>query len=168
MLKVQLKNPRTYWILAFLLAQFSLLYALYAQFVQNFQPCPMCWFQRIAMLAAMLVFQMAMLHNPKYWGRKVYGFFALWICGMGLVLAGRHVWMQMHPNELANCSDLGYLMDIKPVADVFTSIFSGHVDCGKIDWSFYGLSMPFCVALVFVALMGLTLLAMWVKPAKFR
>ena len=55
-------------------------YALFAQYVQNLEPCPLCIFQRVAVIALGVVFLLAALQNPAGWGRLVYG-------GLGL-LAG--------------------------------------------------------------------------------
>ena len=47
-------------------------YALFAEYVQGFEPCPLCIFQRIAMVAVGVVFLIAALHAPLGWGARVY------------------------------------------------------------------------------------------------
>ena len=47
-------------------------YAYYAQFVLHLEPCPLCIFQRVGMLALGLVFLIAAAHDPVGWGRRVY------------------------------------------------------------------------------------------------
>lgn len=40
-------------------------FALYLEHFQGLEPCPMCIFQRVAMLAAGLMFLLATLHGPR-------------------------------------------------------------------------------------------------------
>ena len=60
-------------VLGFLICASGLGYAYYAQFVQGFEPCPLCIFQRLALAAVGLVFLAAAVHHPRDWGAKVYG-----------------------------------------------------------------------------------------------
>ena len=40
-------------------------YALYTQFYQGLEPCPLCIFQRIGIALLGLVFLAAAIHNPR-------------------------------------------------------------------------------------------------------
>jgi disulfide bond formation protein DsbB len=61
---------------------------------------------------------------------------------------------------------LGYLWDAFPLADVLKMVFTGSGECHAINWSFLGLSMPFWVAIWFVALGALIVAANWTRLAR--
>ena len=42
--------------------------ALALQYVAGLEPCPLCIFQRIAVIATALVLLIAAIHNPRGWG----------------------------------------------------------------------------------------------------
>ena len=47
--------------------------ALYLQHVDGLEPCPLCIFQRVGVMAAALVLLVASLHGPKRIGVRLYG-----------------------------------------------------------------------------------------------
>ena len=48
--------------------------ALYAQYVMYLEPCPLCIFQRVAVMALGVIFLLGALHNPSSsFGRRGYG-----------------------------------------------------------------------------------------------
>ena len=119
------------------------------------EPCPMCIFQRVAMLAAGLVFLVAAIHNPKGNGRWVYAGLAYLAASIGALIAARHVWLQGLPeNERPACGPtLDYLMDMLPLREVVTTILKGDGNCAKIDWTLFGQSIPFWTMLAFIGFM---------------
>lgn len=131
----------------------------YFQKVLGLEPCPMCIFQRVAMLAAGIVFAVAALHAPvkKAW-RWVYAVIAADASMIGAAIAGRHVWLQGLPEDQrpACGPTLDYLMDMMPMKDVVTTILKGDGNCAKIDWLFLGQSLPFWTMVAFI---GFTLWA---------
>jgi len=141
-----LKNiSRRQWnILGFLLCASFVAYALYTQHFGGLDPCNLCIFQRIALIALGLVFLLAAIHNPPAWGRRVYSFLGLLAGGIGAYIAGRHLWIQSQPpNPMASCGgDLDYLMDAYPFTKVFKLVLEGSGDCSTIDWQFLSFTMP--------------------------
>lgn len=132
-------------------------YALYAERVLMLMPCPLCVFQRMAVIALGLIFLAAALHNPSAWGRYVYaGFVALATAG-GIGVAARHVWLQHLPADQVPACGAGYeyIMETLPLGDALRAIFTGSGECATIDWQFLGLSMPAWV-LISVAALGVT------------
>lgn len=123
------------------------------------EPCPMCVFQRVAMVATALVLLAGAIHAPRGKGRWVYAGLATLSAGAGAGIAGRHVWLQnLPPDQVPACGPtLEYLMDMLPLREVVTTILRGDGNCAVIDWSFLGLSLP---GWAFVAFAGLVLLAL--------
>lgn len=147
---------RNYRVLALLgaagCASGLLIAIFYFQKHLGLEPCPMCIFQRVAMLAAGLVFLLAAIHNPKGAGRWVYAALADLAATIGALIAARHVWLQGLPeNERPACGPtLDYLMDMLPLREVVTTILKGDGNCAKIDWTLFGQSIPFWTLIAFV------------------
>jgi len=119
-------------------------FAVYAEHYLLLMPCPLCVFQRMAVIALGAVFLLAVLHNPASWGRRAYAVLMLAAAGGGLGVAGRHVWLQnLPPDKVPACgAGYDYLMDTLPFAEALRVIFSGSGECATVDWQFLGLSMP--------------------------
>jgi disulfide bond formation protein DsbB len=152
---------RHLFLLGFLACVGGMLFVLYLQHFQNLEPCPMCVFQRVAMVAAGLVFLAGALHAPRGAGRWVYAGLAVLAAAAGAGIAGRHVWLQgLPPDQVPACGPtLDYLMDMLPVTEVVTTILRGDGNCAVIDWQFLGLSLPGWALVAFVALALLALAA---------
>ena len=137
-------------------------YALYAQHVLLLEPCPLCVFERMATIGTGIVFLLAAVHNPAGIGRRVYTALVLLVAGVGIGVAGRHVWLQNLPSEKVPACGPGfdYIIDAFPLSEALSLIFTGSGECATIDWSFLGLSMPAWVLLCLVFLAGFGL---WVN-----
>jgi disulfide bond formation protein DsbB len=131
-----------------------LAYAYYAQFVLHLEPCPLCIFQRVAVLAVGVVFLIAALHNPGRIGARVYAVLLSLTALAGIGVAARHIWIQAQPpGTVAACgAGLDYMLEIMPLVDVVKKVLTGSGECGKIDWTFLGLSMPWWVLIALAAL----------------
>jgi disulfide bond formation protein DsbB len=134
-------------------------YALYAEHVLMLMPCPLCVFQRMAVIALGIVFLVAAIHDPAAQGRRVYAVLVLAAGGAGIGVAGRHVWLQNLPaDEVPSCGPgFDYIMDSFPLSDALKMIFTGSGECATTDWQFLGLSMPawVVISLVIISLAGL-------------
>ena len=119
-------------------------YALYAEHVLYLMPCPLCVFERLAVISLGIVFLVAALHNPLAKGRFAYTSLIALATGAGLGVAGWHVWIQNLPaDEVPSCGPgFGYIIDEFPLADALKMIFTGSGECASIDWVLLGLSMP--------------------------
>jgi disulfide bond formation protein DsbB len=119
-------------------------FALYAERVLMLMPCPLCVFQRMAVVSLGIIFLAAALHNPSDWGRRVYAALFLLAAGAGITVAGRHVWLQnLPPEEVPACgAGYDYIMETLPLGDALRAIFTGSGECAEIDWQLLGLSMP--------------------------
>ena len=139
-------------------------YALYAQYVLGLAPCPLCIFQRIATIVTGILFLIATLHNPRTTGARVYGALIGLAALGGVLISARHIWIQAQPpGTVAACgADLNYLMEIMPVTDVVTKVLTGSGECGQIDWTFLGLSMPWWVAI------SLSVLGAWAVLVNYK
>ena len=129
-------------------------YALFAQYVLKLEPCPLCIFQRVAIIGLGVVFLVAALHNPGTIGRRIYAVALVLAAGAGAGVAGRHVWLQnLPPDKVPACGPgLDFMMQTFPFLEVLDMVLSGSGECANVDWSFLGLSMPTWVLISAVVL----------------
>jgi len=146
-------------ILGLLACLVATAFALYLQHVVGLEPCPLCILQRVAVFAAMAVLALAILHNPKAVGQRVYALLGLFAGLAGLGVAGRHVWLQHMPaDQVPACGPgLDYMLDVFPMQDVIGMVLRGSGECAVVDWTFMGFSLAELTALVFVGLVVLFL-----------
>ena len=156
---MNLFSIRTFFALGFAACAAGMAFALYLEHFQGLEPCPMCVFQRVAMIAAGLVFLAGVAHGPKAAGRWVYAGIAALAAGAGAVIAGRHVWLQnLPPDQVPACGPgLNYLLESFPFMEVLNLVLRGDGNCAKIDAAWLGVSLP---AWTMIAFIGLTLFAL--------
>jgi protein dithiol:quinone oxidoreductase len=154
-------RPRTLNLLGFLWCAGLMAYALYVQYGMHEEPCPLCILQRVAVIAAGLVFLGVFLHDPVREGvRRAYAVLLLLAVAAGIAIAWRHLWiLAQPPGAVAECgASLDYMMDVLPLHEVLGKVLSGSGECAKVTWRFLGFSMP---AWVLANLLGLGALGLW-------
>lgn len=129
-------------------------FALYSQHYGGLEPCPLCIFQRVGIFALGGVFLLAALHHPRAWGRYAY---AVLIALAALATAGvaaRHVYIQsLPPGTVPSCgAPLEVMLQFSPLLDVVRRVLTASGECGTVDWSLLGLSMPAWVLIAALAL----------------
>ncbi len=82
-------KPRFYFLVGFLFCMGLLAAALYFQFSGGLEPCPLCVSQRIMVFAVALVMLVAVLHNPKRTGVKVYAILGFVMAVLGGTVSAR-------------------------------------------------------------------------------
>lgn len=156
-------KARLCFLLIFLFCLGLLLAALYFQFSEGLEPCPLCISQRIMVLLVAIVSGTAALHNPGNAGIKVYAVSGLLAALAGASVSGRHVWIQhLPPDQVPTCGPgLEYMLKNLPIGDTLHAMLSGTGECAKVDWSLLGLSMPAWLMLCFLGLGAFSLLQFW-------
>lgn len=127
-------------------------FALYAEHVLLLSPCPLCVFQRVAVISLGIFFLLAALQNPSGWGRYVYAVLAFLAAAGGIGIAARHAWIQGLPaDQVPSCGPgLDYIIDSFPLFDALKMVFTGSGECANVVWEFLGLSMPAWVVICLV------------------
>lgn len=140
MSKTQIRN-----LVGFLIVCSLMGYALYSEHVLGLVACPLCIFQRLAMIGLGIIFILAFFAQltPLIVSRLL-GLLGFIIAGIGLSIAARHVYIQNLPPELVpTCGPgLDYLMDAFPLLEALTLIMTGSGECAEVSWRFLGVSMP--------------------------
>lgn len=135
-------------------------FALFAQHVLLLDPCPLCVFQRVAVISIGLIFLVAALHNPSGAGRIVYSLLLALAAVAGAAVAARHAWLQqLPPDKVPSCGPgLDYMLETLPFTEMLSTVFKGSGECAEIVWQFLGLSMP---AWVFIWVTALGVTGVW-------
>lgn len=131
-----------------------LAYALYAQYGLGLDPCPLCIFQRVALIALGFVFLAAALQDPRRGGRYVYAAFIGVAALTTAALATRHLYIQSQPpGSIPSCgAPLGVMLKFSPLTEVVRKVLTGGGECSQVNWSFAGLAMPAWVLVAALAL----------------
>lgn len=141
--------------------------ALYLQYVLHQEPCPLCMIQRAIFTGMLILFAMAMLHNPKRGGAKIYaGLLSLLAIG-GVGTAGRHIWLQNLPkDQVPACGPgLDYMLENFPMAEVWQELMHGSGECASKGWTFLGLGIPEWSLLLYVLMGAWAVMIACRKPA---
>ncbi len=152
-------SARAWFFIGFLACAGLIGIALYLQYFQHLEPCPLCMLQRVAFIALGTVFLIGALHGPGRIGTRVYAVFALLASLTGLALAARHTWLQFYPPEYVTCAgDVYSQLERLPLGRVIANALRATGDCSKVDWTLVGLSIAEWSLIWFVLL---TLLALY-------
>jgi disulfide bond formation protein DsbB len=143
-------------------------YAYYLQYVEHLEPCPLCIFQRIAVIAVGVLFLIAALHDAEKNGARAYGLLIDLAAVAGIGVAARHIYIQsLPPGQVPSCgATLDYMLEVFPLSQVIRTVLTGSGECGVVDWKFLGLSMPWWVLIVLVALGMFAVVANWTLPRR--
>jgi len=147
-------SPRAWYLAVAVICAGLMGFALYLQHRLFLDPCPLCIFQRLAVIWIGGFALLAALHNPAGWGRRAYSLLVILGAGAGAAVAGRHLWLQhLPPGEVPECGPgLSYLLDTAPFLEVLRTVLLGDGNCAEVQWTFLGLSMPGWTLLWFLAL----------------
>jgi len=155
---ILLPRRRSAYLLGFLVCASLMGYALYLQYVMDLEPCPLCIFQRVAVIAMGLVFLIAAFHNPGRSGAGAYALLQLLIGGAGAAIAARQVWLQSLPKDQVPACGMGldYMLETLPFSDVLQKVFEGSGECAEKGWEFLHLSIAGWTLVFFVAMIAVS------------
>ena len=131
-------------IYAAILSFLMIVAALWIQLTYQLEPCPLCITQRIIFIVLGLLFVFFVWLPLNFFVRIIY-LLAIGITSIaGLIFSARHVLIQQkYITVPAECGiDLDYMFENFPLMEAFNLLFQGTGDCSKVDWTFYGLSLP--------------------------
>jgi protein dithiol:quinone oxidoreductase len=153
---------RAFGLAAF--ACFALIaFALYLQYALKEEPCPLCIFQRLAVIAMGVVFLVAAIHSPQRLGLRVYAGLLVALAATGAAIATRHVWLQNLPKDrIPECGPgLDFMLQQFPLAEVLALVLRGSGECAEAGWRFLGLTIPAWTLICFVLLGALAIVVAW-------
>lgn len=145
----QLSASRSAWLLLFLSAVILELAALYFQYFMELRPCIMCIYQRTAVFGIVFsTLPVLLLNNTltRLLAFAGWGVSAIW----GLLVAIEHVDIQTAANPFfATCEIVPNFPSWLPLHEWLPNIFAATGDCGDINWSFFNMTMPEWMIVIF-------------------
>ncbi|HBG30105.1 disulfide bond formation protein B [Candidatus Macondimonas diazotrophica] len=147
-------SPRQINFGGFSICVLLMAYAYYLQYVEGREPCPLCIFQRVGLVALGLTFLSMTVYQPGRIGQRIYAVLLGLIAIAGAGVAGRHVWLQnLPPDKVPACGpDLATMMQAWPLQTVIQNVLRGSGECAIVDWSFLGISIPGWCLIWFIVL----------------
>lgn len=128
--------------------------ALYMEHMMQLAPCPLCIFQRVAVISTGLIAIVAAIHDPKAVGARIYGVMVVLTSAVGSALAVRQLHLQSLPeDQVPSCGPgLDYLLDVFPMQEVIRMVLVGDGSCAEIAWTLLGVSIPGWTLIGFIGL----------------
>ena len=154
---------RPLFLIGFVLCLMMIGFALFSQYVLDMEPCPLCIFQRVAVMVLGAILFLGAIHNPRTsFGRRVYGQLVILAALSGAAVSARHSWLQhLPPEKVPSCGPgLSYWIDNLPFTAMLSKVFQGSGECAEVQWSLFGLSIPewALIGFIFFCLYGLKVL----------
>jgi disulfide bond formation protein DsbB len=146
-------------LFAFVICCLLLLSVLYFEYYKGLEPCLLCNIQRIEVGLLAIIFLVAALHHHKQW---LYQNLALLVAALGILTAGRQVWLQLYPPQASDVClpGLSYMLANLPLMQTIQMISSGSDNCSQITWTFLQLSMASWSLLFFILFACLAIIQM--------
>jgi disulfide bond formation protein DsbB len=140
---IKILTFRRIFFLSFFITAILLGMAAYLQIDEGLSPCPLCVLQRAQLALLSFIFLLGAIVNCKKKGQLFFSFFAMVISLSGVILSGRHAWLQHYPaTEAGGCGvSLTYLLKIMSLKDVIATVWRGGAECSELGWVLGGLSL---------------------------
>lgn len=123
--------------------------ALYFQHGMGLNPCVMCIYERLALLAILVAGVIGFIAPRSLLLRWLGLLVGLYGGLKGLSLAIKHTDYQLNPAPWNQCSPFVDFPPTLPLNQWFPQVFEATGNCGKISWQLWGFSMPQWLILVF-------------------
>lgn len=132
-------------------------FGYYLQYVQDLEPCPLCMTQRIFFYLVAFCGLTALFNRSSNIFRTITAGFGSLFSLVGLLVAGRQLWLQSLPEDQVPACGPGFdfIMETFPLMEAIEIMFRGNGNCAEVVWTFLGLSIP---GWSFVAFSGLLLI----------
>jgi len=160
--------PRLGYAAGFLVCAGLMGSALYLQYYEYQDPCPLCLLQRVVYIVLMALFLVAALHGPGRVGATVYGGLLFVVAAIGAVIATRHVWLQHLPKDrVPECGPgLEYMLRKFPLTQALEKVLTGSGECAEAGWTLLGLTIAGWSLVWFVLLGAFALYLLWLGRAQ--
>ena len=130
------QNIKKFYIIIFALGFFSLVAALYVEYILGFKPCILCIYQRIPYAIAILISLSAFLIGNRNILLIILGLTFL----AGILLSGYHVSIEKGIIEpLFSCT--GENIKALEKEEILKSLNNIQPDCKDVDFSIFGVSL---------------------------
>ena len=130
------QNIKKIFVIIFGISFFSLVAALYVEYVLSFKPCILCLYQRIPYAIALLVSLIALITGNKKIPLVILGLTFL----LSVLLSGYHVGIEKGIIEpIFSCT--GENINALEKEEILKSLNNIKPDCKDVDFSLFGISL---------------------------
>ena len=145
-----------------------LAFSLYLQYFQQVIPCPLCTMQRFTFVLIGILAAVGFLASRYFWARMIINSFLILSSLLGILLAGRQVWLQNFPSLESNeCGvTLEYMAEVLPIKELVQKILQGSAECSVNGWEFLYLNMAEW-SLIWFVLFLIVSLHLFLKEIKY-
>jgi protein dithiol:quinone oxidoreductase len=154
-----MKSSKTISAVKFIFCLLMLLASFYFEYFIRLAPCALCVVQRVIVTCLLFISFVDLALNKNHRVKVYCTITGIAGCFVGIVLALRHVWMQLYPSSFVNATclpDLSYMMKVFSISDIITAIIKhGGAECAKVQWSMLGISMPGWLVVSYAVLLGI-------------
>lgn len=146
MLKLSFKQV---YFICFLAACFFLGFLVFLQDWYVTLPCPLSQIERIIMLVLVVIFLIIILYKHTRFSRKVWSLIALAISLLGILMAGRHVWLQRYSMGAIGFNGFAEQSSTPSFVHYLRQAINSSL-CVQIQWSAFGVSLAAWILILFV------------------
>lgn len=160
---------RLYWVGLIGCGALLAIAYFYFQLKLGLAPCPLCMFQRAALIGVAFFCLLGIFFRPKKVGSKLLALGATVSSFIGLLIAGRQVWLQHLPaDKVPECGpDLSFMLEMDPIFDVVQRVLAGSGECAEVQWTLLSFSMPEWMVLVFSVMVLISLRLLFRKQRNY-
>ncbi|OGT36599.1 MAG: hypothetical protein A3F12_08070 [Gammaproteobacteria bacterium RIFCSPHIGHO2_12_FULL_38_14] len=149
---------RQNYILGFIIACILLTTSVYLQLFDGFIPCPLCTLQRFSFFLIGFFFLILIFIYKRTILSMFIHLLAISSAVMGLVFAGRQIYLQHFSSGGNECGvSIQYMLQVLPLSDVAQKIFAGSAECSVDGWTFLRLNMAEWTFLWFIFFLFFTI-----------
>ena len=132
------KNPKYFFLYSFFISLSAILFALYYEYFENYEPCTFCIYQRIPYFL-IIFFSLVYLILKK--NLNFFQFLILLFFLSSLVVSTTHVGIEQGYWSV-NTSCTSKINDFEDIEQLRSSLMSATITkCDEIIWSYKGISM---------------------------
>ena len=137
-----MSRQRLFYMVPTTAAIFCLASAYFLQYHRDLVPCTMCLMERGLMWLILPPALWGLLqpsrNTPPRW--RAPRILVLIVALLGMLVAGRHTWLQQFGGSTGCAPELDYMLRHWPWQKTVTILFSSQ-ECALIEWTFLGLSL---------------------------
>jgi len=146
MLKLSFKQV---YFICFLVACFFLGLLVWLQYWYITLPCPLGQIEKIIILVLAIIFLIIVLYRHTKSSRKVWSLVALVVSLLGVLAAGRHVWLQRY--SMGEIGINGFMEQSQPSSFVHYLYQAMNSSlCAQTQWSALGISLAAWTLILFI------------------
>ncbi len=129
-------NLKNYFLLIFLISIFSLLSAVYIEFILDQKPCKLCIYQRIPYVLAIFISFLAISSKNKYmWLLLIFSVFVF-----SSLISGYHFGIENNIfKEFSGCTNQS--IDLLDKSKILESLNNKVPNCKEVNFKIFGLSL---------------------------